>query len=105
MVVPDVAVAEAMNAFYVQEHVLHVIEDGRPYVERMFKGVEAGSIEVVRCSKDVALKAYEISVRSGTAVYDSIFVSLALKLGAELKTLDVMQEETMASERAKAAPR
>ena len=101
MLVPDFAVAEAMNAFYVQERVLRVIDDGRPYVRRLFLAMEAGAVEVVGSSKDVILDAYEIGVRHKAAPYDCIFVALALRLGKELRTRDRRQAEIMASESAR----
>ena len=101
MVVPDIAVSEVMNAIFVQRHVLHLIEDGRPYLERLFRIIDAQLIEVVECTKDLVLEAYQIANRNGGATYDCLFVALALRTNLQLKTRDRRQAEIMETERSR----
>ena len=101
MVVPDIAVPEIMNAIFVQHHVLHVIEDGFPYLERLFRIIDSELIEVVECTKDLTLEAYQIASRNGGATYDCLFIALALRTNLQLKTLDRRQAEIMDTERSR----
>lgn len=101
ILVPDIAVAEVVNALFVQERVLHHIEDGRPYLDRLFQVVDAEVVQVVASSRDTVLDAYRIAARNGGAVYDCLFVALALRLGLPLKTRDKRQAAIMDRERSR----
>lgn len=98
MLVPDLAVAEVVNALYVQDKVLHLIADGRPYVESLFKMIDAEEIEVASCSEKLLLDAYDLASRRGAATYDCIFVALALASGLTLVTRDGRQAGIMKAE-------
>jgi predicted nucleic acid-binding protein len=101
MIVPDIAVPEVLNAIFVQHQVLHLIDDGLPYLEELFKIIDAELIEVVDCTKDLVLEAYQIAARNGEATYDCLFIALALRLNLQLKTLDRRQAEIMETERSR----
>ena len=99
MLIPDFAIAEVMNALYVQAGSLHLIEDGRPYLKRLFDIIDTDEIRVVACSEELTAAAYEIASRSGSAAYDCVFVALALASGLELVTRDRRQAEILRAER------
>lgn len=101
LTVPDIAVAEVMNALYVQHHVLHLIEDGAPYLERLFKIIDVGAVQVVPSSIDVVLDAYQMASRHRRGTYDCLFVALALRSNSQLKTKDKGQAKLMEEERGK----
>ena len=90
-VAPDFAINEVANAFFVQEHSLHSIEDGLPYIERLFEAIDAESLSIVTSSKELVKDAYDIASRSGGSTYDCLFVALALRGNLELKTRDRRQ--------------
>jgi predicted nucleic acid-binding protein len=101
MVVPDIAIPEVMNAIFVQHHVLHLIEDGRPYLERLFRIIDAELIEVVESTKDLILEAYQIAARNRGATYDCLFIALALRTNLQLKTRDRRLAEIMETEKSR----
>jgi predicted nucleic acid-binding protein len=96
--VPDVAVPEVMNAFHVQEHVLHLIEDGASYIDAFFDVVESDQIRVTALSRELVTEAYRVAARYRGAAYDCIFVALALKLDLRLVTRDQKQAKIMEAE-------
>ena len=100
-VVPDLAIHEVVNALFVQEHVLHRIRDGVPYVRLMYEAIEAKLITVVGGSESLIEDSYEMASRTGSAVYDCVFVVLALSTGQELKTHDEKQKKLYDAEAAR----
>lgn len=101
VLVPDVAVPEVMNAIYVHDRVLHLIGDGAPYLDRLFRVIDAELIRVVECSRELVLEAYQMASRHGGGAYDCLFVALALRSGARLKTRDRRQAKIMEAEAAR----
>ena len=101
MVIPDLAIHEVVNALYVQERVLHRIPDGLPYIRLMFEAIDSGMIAVVRSSERLVQGAYEMAARTGSAVYDCVFVFVALSAGQELRTYDKKQMRLFESEAAR----
>jgi len=90
-VAPDFAVNEVANAFFVQQHSLHAIDDGRPYVEKLFEAIDAESLSIVTSSQGLVRDAYDIASRRGGSPYDCLFIALALKGNLELRTRDRRQ--------------
>jgi predicted nucleic acid-binding protein len=101
MVTSDLAIHEVANAMYVQQYVLNTIKDGLAYVDRYYEAVEAGALEVVSTSKALVGEAFEIASRNGEAIYDCIFVALALSLNSELRTIDKRQARIFENERSR----
>jgi predicted nucleic acid-binding protein len=96
---PDLVVHEVANALFVQHKVLHSISDGLPYLDRLFRAIESGSLTLVPVTEDLAIAAYEIAIGNAAAVYDCIFVALALQREMQLKTRDRKQAEILEHER------
>ena len=95
---PDIAIPEVMNALHVQEHLLHLIEEGANYVDVLFDIVESDQIRVTALSRDLVTEAYGVAARYRGAAYDCIFVALALKLNLRLVTRDRRQAKIMEAE-------
>ena len=98
---PDVAVPEVMNAFFVQEHVLHLIEDGAEYLDVLFDLVESEQIRVVATSRGLMQEAYRIASRQKGGTYDCLFVALAKEMKLRLLTIDARQARMMEIEGAR----
>jgi len=102
--VPDLAVYEVVNALYVQQDVLHIIDDGLPYIDALYDIVGADVLHVVASSRDLLRDAYSLAARYGGGTYDCLFVALALRADLELRTHDrrqarIFEEEKMRLER------
>ena len=100
VVIPDLAIHEVANAIFIQEHVLHRIPGGNDYLELLFELIESGNLQVVKSSADLMGSAYEIAAKHHVALYDCVFVALALQFGVELRTIDERQRKVMELERA-----
>ncbi|MDG7007273.1 MAG: type II toxin-antitoxin system VapC family toxin [Nitrososphaerota archaeon] len=98
---PDLIVHEVANTLFVQHRVLHTIPDGLPYVERLFRAIETGSLILVPVTEDLAVAAYKIASGNAAAVYDCVFIALALQREMQLKTRDRKQAEILELERRK----
>jgi len=98
LVSPDLAVPEVVNAVLIQERILHTLSDGRPYIESLFGAVDSAALQLVKVTESLVEEAYEIAMRNGQAIYDCIFVALALKYGVPLKTNDRRQAKVFADE-------
>jgi predicted nucleic acid-binding protein len=101
LIAPDFAVPEVVNAVLAQQSVLHSLKDGTPYVESLFEAIDAASLRLVSVTKSLVEDAYGIALRNGGAIYDCIFVALALRYGSEMKTNDRRQEQVLAGERSR----
>ncbi len=98
IVVPELALYETINSVWKHEYVLKDLKDGSAYLAILFGLIDAGTILVLSPNEQLMKKAYVIAGRNRTSVYDSVFVSLALELGVELKTFDRAQMRAMKSE-------
>lgn len=92
VIVPDLAIHEVANAIFVQEHILHKIQDGSIYLGLMFEAIESGLIRTIESSEELIGAAYEVAGRNGAAFYDCLFVAVALSTGQILKTRDEKQK-------------
>lgn len=95
---PDFVVPEVVNAILVQQETLHILADGKPYVRALFEAIDADSLKLVVVSQPLVESALDIAVRNGEAIYDSIFVALALEHGDGLKTIDRKQAQVYENE-------
>jgi predicted nucleic acid-binding protein len=96
--VPDLAVHEVANALFVQQRVLKKIPDGTPFIELLFEAIDSGLIRVVAISGSLISMAYEIAARYDAALYDCVFVAVALTTGLGLKTRDERQRKVYEAE-------
>ena len=100
-IVPELAVYEVVNAILVRERVLGTLEHGLDYVRAFFGILDASVLEVVGTTGDLMSEAYEIASRHGEAVYDCIFVVLAVRTGSPLLTHDRRQAKVLEKELAR----
>jgi predicted nucleic acid-binding protein len=99
LIAPDIAVLEVVKAVLVQQRDLHSLKDGTAYIKSLFEAIDCDSLRLVSVTEPLVEDAYGIALRNGDAIYDCIFVALALRYGSELKTNDRRQEQVLASER------
>jgi len=100
-IVPELAVYEVVNAILVRERVLRNLDHGLAYVKAFFEILDSSLLEVVGTSGDLMSEAYEIGSRQGEAIYDCVFVALALRTGSQLLTRDRRQLDVMEREKAR----
>jgi predicted nucleic acid-binding protein len=98
VVAPDLAVPEVINAILTQQRIFRALKGGLPYVNALFGAVESGSLQLVGVTSSLAREAYEIAIRNREAFYDCVYVALALRHRADLRTLDRRQEKVMKDE-------
>lgn len=60
--------------------------------------IDSGKIAVIYPNANLLLESYLIAKRNGITIYDSIYISLAIKLGLSLETLDKKQREIFKNE-------
>lgn len=89
---PDYAVYEVLNAIWKHDVLLNNIKDSKVIVDVFFDLISSQRLRFVTLQEKTIRKAYDISVRAKTPVYDVAFVVLAKEMGVELKTLDKRQE-------------
>lgn len=88
IVSPDLALYEVANSVWKHQHLLKDVEEGSRYTFQLFDLVESGVITLIHPDLQLMKKAYDISGKEKLPVYDSIFLALALEIGAELRSLD-----------------
>lgn len=99
LLVPELAIYELENVVWKHEKLIGDVAEGVEYLEILGELIRAGAITVVSYSQKLLKRAYEISIAHGVAIYDSIFLALALETGMELVTLDKDQMKLFESER------
>lgn len=87
------AVYEVANAIWKQECLLKKFQDGQVYLEHFYGLIDSGKITLLYPNENLMQESYRIARAQGIAMYDSIFICLAIKLGLNLKTLDQKQDE------------
>jgi predicted nucleic acid-binding protein len=98
---PDIALPEVLNALFVQQHVLHLIDNGPEYLDALCDFVDAGQVRIVKTSRELLQDAYRIAARNGGATYDCLFIALALSAHLDLRTKDQRQGRVMEAERSR----
>ena len=98
-IVPELAVYEVVNAIYVRERVVGRQDHGIAYLRAFFEILDSSLLEVVGATGDLMSEAYEIGTRHGAAIYECVFVALALRTGSQLLTKDrrqlaILEKET-----------
>ena len=62
------------------------------YLEHFYGLIDSGKITLLYPNLKLMQESYRISKAQGIAMYDSIFICLAIKLGINLRTLDQKQD-------------
>jgi predicted nucleic acid-binding protein len=90
---PSFALYEVVNVIWKYQVLLKEIEDATPYLNALFELTSARAIRFLTLEEKTIRHAYDIAKKSKkTTFYDAAFVSLAIELDLELKTLDTEQE-------------
>ncbi len=92
---PDLALYEVANSIWKHQLILKDLEDGLPYVSILYAMVDSGAIRTVQPDEELLKRSYAMAARNMVSMYDTIFVSLALEIGLELKTFDGQQSRIM----------
>jgi len=94
----DLALYEVTNSIWKHHYILKDLEDGLPYLSIFFGLIDAGTIRMVSPTDEIMKQSYLLATRNKLSIYDTAFVSLALKSGLELKTFDKQQNSVMLHE-------
>ena len=95
IVTSDLAIYEVFNSVWKHQHVLRDLEDGQPYLSVFTGLLDSNSIRAVHPDKRLLSNSYAIAARNRISVYDAVFISIALEIGAELRTFDKRQARIM----------
>jgi predicted nucleic acid-binding protein len=98
LITVDLAVYEVVNAIWKHQFLLKDLDDGPTYVSILYGLIESGRIRVIRPAPELMQRGYSLAGESGRAVYDTIFVALAIELASELATFDKHQAELLGRE-------
>jgi predicted nucleic acid-binding protein len=96
--VPELALYEIVNVIWKHEMLIRDIRRGLDYIEALDELIDAGVVTVITYSDKISRAAYGISLRRKIAVYDSIFIALALETSLDLVTLDKEQRKAFEGE-------
>jgi predicted nucleic acid-binding protein len=91
LVAPDLALYETVNVIWKHETLIRDIRDAARYIDALETLIQTQRITLVKPDGRLIREAYGLSVRHRAPFYDTVFVSLAIRLQAELKTLDNKQ--------------
>ena len=91
IITPQLAVYEVANAIWKQDCLLKKLQDGQVYLGYFYGLVDSGKIVVMHPNENLMHESYLMAKGNNIAMYDSIFICLAIKLGLTLKTLDNRQ--------------
>ena len=95
---PELVIYEVTNAIWKHEHLLKDLENGKPYISIFYGLIEAGKIKILSPNESMLQESYSIAKRNKIAVYDSVFVSLAIALDLALRSYDRAQIQALKSE-------
>ncbi len=98
MVAPELVVYEVANTIWKHEHILRDLEDGESYLSLFYGLLNSGRITTLSPSADLMRESYAIAGRNRIPIYDAVFISLALKLGVDLRTYDRVQKRALNAE-------
>ena len=94
-------VYEVANAIWRHERLLKDLADGKPYLSALWSLIDAGKITLISPNERLTFMAYSIARKNGIAIYDALFVCLAIDLGMALKTFDKIQAQALEFEKKK----
>ena len=95
---PELVEYEVTNAIWKHEHLLKDLKNGKPYISIFYGLMEAGIIKILSPNENIMQQSYSIAKRNKIAVYDAVFVSLAIKLDLALRSYDGVQILALKSE-------
>lgn len=104
LVTPDLALYEIVNVIWKHETLIRDIRDAARYIDALESLIQAQTITLVKPDNKLIRDAYSLSVRHGTPFYDTVFVALALRLQAELRTFDKGQMRIHRAEKRRLTP-
>jgi predicted nucleic acid-binding protein len=96
---PDLALYEVVNALWKHEKLFHDLKDSREHVELLLDLVSNERIQLVRPDRKLLHETYMLSLKHGLAIYESVFIALALQLKMDLATFDSKQAGVLSGER------
>jgi predicted nucleic acid-binding protein len=88
IVSPDIMLYEVVNTLWKQQFLFKRIKDGAGYISVLFDLIDSGSIVLFRPDLRLMNRAYNIAGKQRIALYDAVFLALALETDLELKSLD-----------------
>ena len=98
LVCPDLALYEVVNALWKHATLLHDLENLEERIELLSDLVSNQRVQLVRPDRKLLKDTYSVSAKHGRAVYDCVFVALALQLQIELATFDDKQSAILSEE-------
>lgn len=99
LVTPDLALYEVVNALCKHETLIRDLKNPQERIELLSDLVSNERVQLVRPDRRLLNGTYALSVRSGLAIYDCVFIALALQLKMELATFDSKQSAVLSEER------
>jgi predicted nucleic acid-binding protein len=100
LIAPDLAYYEVLNVIWKHETSIQDLPDAAAYLSIMEELISSDTIRLVRPDGRLVRDAYDLSIRYGTPIYDTVFVALALRLELELRTFDKAQARILSEESA-----
>jgi predicted nucleic acid-binding protein len=98
-ITPDLTLYEILNALWKHQTLLADLPEPSQFVDLFFQLLASETIQLVRPDERLLKRAYALSVKYRSPIYDAVFISLALDLGLELKTFDDNQKRILSSAR------
>jgi predicted nucleic acid-binding protein len=98
-IAPDLTLYEILNALWKHQILFADLPEPSQFVDLFFQFLASETIQLVRPDERLLKRAYALSVKYRSPIYDTIFISLALDLGLELKTFDDNQKRILSSAR------
>ena len=95
LVSPDLALYEVVNALWKHETLLHDLKDAQERIDLLSELVLNGRVQLVRPDGKLLKETYALSGKYSLAIYDSVFIALALQLKMELATFDSKQSKVL----------
>jgi len=95
LVSPDLALYEVVNALWKHEKLLHDLKDAQERIDLLSELVLNGRVQLVRPDGKLLKETYALSGKYSLAIYDSVFIALALQLKMELATFDSKQSKVL----------
>lgn len=99
LVSPDLAVYEVVNALWKHETLIRDLKDPQDRIDLLSDLVSNEQVQLVRPDKELLNETYALSVKHGLAIYDCVFIALALQLKMDLATFDSKQSTILSEER------
>ncbi len=99
LVSPDLALYEVVNALWKHETLIRDLKDPQERIGLLFDLILNEQVQLVRPDRKLLDETYALSVKHGLAIYDCVFIALALRLKLDLATFDSKQSTILSEER------